>query len=202
MKETAFLAGLAVLAVAVPALAAHDKGGADRATMMKPDMSWPQMEERVKEHFAMMDANKDGAVTMDEIKTQGQAMRTQHLDEKFKMMDANGDGSISKAEFLAAHSAMREGARKKGSGHVMMDSAGKQSAMRMKMGEKMFERADANKDGKVTLAEAIAAARAHFKAMDADKNGTVTAGERMDFWKSKIKEQHGKAETAKTGKSS
>ena len=60
--------------------------------------------------------------------------------------------------------------------------------MGMKMGEHLFEKADANNDGKVTLAEALKAANARFDAMDTNKDGTVTAGERMDYMKAKMRD--------------
>ena len=60
--------------------------------------------------------------------------------------------------------------------------------MGVKMGEHIFSKADANNDGKVTLAEALKVANTRFDAMDANKDGTVTAGERMDYIKAKMKD--------------
>ena len=42
----------------------------------------------------------------------------------------------------------------------------------------MFATADANKDGKVSLQEANAAAAAHFDKADANRDGTLTPEER------------------------
>jgi Ca2+-binding EF-hand superfamily protein len=41
----------------------------------------------------------------------------------------------------------------------------------------MMSRADANKDGKVTLAEALAAGMAHFDKKDANRDGAITKDE-------------------------
>ncbi|MGN6519612.1 MAG: HvfA family oxazolone/thioamide-modified RiPP metallophore [Dokdonella sp.] len=51
-----------------------------------------------------MDSNKDGKVSMDEMK----AMKTAHLEEHFKEADTNGDGFIDKAEMDAHHAAMKK----------------------------------------------------------------------------------------------
>ena len=56
-------------------------------------------------------------------------------------------------------------------GHGMRHGGG------MPMGGMWFERADANKDGKVSLAEASAGALAMFDRADADKNGTISPEE-------------------------
>lgn len=44
-------------------------------------------------------------------------------------------------------------------------------------GGKMFEKLDANSDGKVTVAEAQAGAQARFTALDKNKDGVVTQDE-------------------------
>ena len=205
MKKAILIAGAAVLAVAIPAIAAQVAEGSGPHMMMKPDMTRAQVEAMVKEKFAMADTNKDGAVTMAEVDTARAVRHAQKVDAHFKAMDTNTDGSISRAEFNAAHERMMGkmapgdgpgmgggmGPDHKGvdhggpgmGGHGMMGHGG--PGMGMKFGPRMFERADANKDGKVTLAEANKAALAHFDEVDANKNGTVTAQERMDFWKSK-----------------
>jgi Ca2+-binding EF-hand superfamily protein len=43
----------------------------------------------------------------------------------------------------------------------------------------MFETTDANRDGRVTLQEAQAAALRHFDMMDANRDGQITREERI-----------------------
>lgn len=50
-----------------------------------------------------MDTNKDGKVSMEEMK----AMKMNNLEEHFKEADTNGDGFIDKAEMDAHHAAMK-----------------------------------------------------------------------------------------------
>lgn len=213
MKKAVLIAGAAAIAVGIPAIAAEVAGGPGHHMgnhmMMTADMTRAQVEAMVKDKFAMADTNKDGAVTMAEINAARAARHAQRMDDRFKAMDTNTDGSISRAEFDAAHermmgqmapgdgpgmgagmgAGMGPGHQGMGQGGPGMGGPGMMShggaGMGMKFGPRMFERADANKDGKVTLAEANKAALAHFDEVDANKNGTVTAQERMDFWKSK-----------------
>lgn len=196
MKRVMLITSLVVAAVGIPAIAMQVHGDSHgMMPMMKPDMTRAQMEAMVKQKFTEADANKDGAVTMDEVKGRMDAKHTERMEAHFKAMDTDGNGSISRTEFVAGHNRpghdsdmdgpderadKGHGSMKKG----MMGGHG----MGMKFGERMFGMADANKDSRVTLAEATKAALTHFDAMDGDKNGTVTSGERMDFMKAKMKE--------------
>ncbi len=194
MNKTLLIAATAILAAAVPAIAMHshgDDGG--KMPMMMPDMTRAQMEAKVKEFFAETDANKDGALTMDEAKAEMAERHMDRIEDHFKAMDSNKDGSISHDEFVAGHKAM-DGKMAMGEHGDMppppapMMHGGMDMRMGMKMGKHLFARADANNDGKVTLAEALKAANTRFDAMDANKDGTVTAGERLDYMKAKMKD--------------
>lgn len=189
MKKTILIASAAIVALAVPAIAAHHERGDGPHKMMMKDMTKADVEAKINERFAAVDANKDGAITMEEVKAAREAKRAARMDSHFKTMDADGDGAVSRGEFDAAHAARHEKmkmarADSDREGHRKMYRGG-HHGMRMKMGGMMFERADANKDGKVTLAEAKTAAMTHFDKVDADKNGTVTSQERMDYWKAR-----------------
>jgi Ca2+-binding EF-hand superfamily protein len=141
-------------------------------------MAGPQTRGDVQAHvqamFAKLDANRDGFIDKTEveaIKTQmhaRKAQRTQAGGEQrrakaFDRIDANHDGNISRDEFA---SVPRH--------HGMMMRAAMAG-----MGGKMFDRADLDKDGRVSLAEAQQAALVRFDAMDLNHDGTVTAQERQ-----------------------
>lgn len=157
----------------------------------------------VQTMFARVDANRDGFIT----KAEGEAMHGQMRDKmmKHKMarakssvapfdrLDANHDGSISRAEFDTAHAkrmARRDtngdgqpdrgmGARmgamgaRMGGGHGMGDMGG--------MGGRMFEMADTNRDGRVSMQEATDAALRHFDMADVNRDGQLTPQERMQM---------------------
>lgn len=201
MKKTLLIASGALAVLAVPAIATHHQEGAqDMKAMMASDMTRAQMEAMVKQRFAEVDANKDGVVTMDEVKARTEARRMARMDAHFKAMDGNSDDSISRDEFFAGHKA--------GAGAMAMhddddddaDDADSPQPMGghghghgmkgagMKMADRLFDTADTNNDGKITLAEATKNALARFDKMDSNKNGTVTAGERMDYIRARMKE--------------
>jgi Ca2+-binding EF-hand superfamily protein len=148
-----------------------------------------QVQAKIKEHFAKVDANKDGAITKAEadaaraaMKAEWQKKRGERRAEMFGKLDTDKNGQLSQAEFNAPRSdrAKNDGERGgKWRGH----RGGHHGGMGMgRMGGGMFERLDANKDGKVTLAEASAKRLEMFDKADANKDGTVTPEEREAAW--------------------
>lgn len=131
--------------------------------------------------FDRLDTNKDGVVTRAEAEPffasrqvdiahvgPGDSKPRRNWDALVSRHDSNKDGAISRAEFEAgrAQHAQKMAQRRPGGG---MHHAG--------LGGPMFERADANNDGRVSLAEANAAALAHFDAADTDRDGIVSPAE-------------------------
>ena len=111
----------------------------------------------------------------------------------FDRLDTNHDGNISRQEFMARKERVREervivmrdgpgGA----AGAPLPPLEGHPGMMRMHMhmagmgrlGGHLFEMADANHDGRVSLAEAQAAALAHFDKADLNHDGKITPEER------------------------
>ncbi len=192
----------AVLAVAMTSVPALAQMGGHMMAMHDAPVTRAEVEAKVKTMFASVDANHDGTVT----KAEADGAREGHMksmrDAHFASMDANKDGSISRAEFDAAHTGPEMGgiahenhqaaAKDHGGGHHKMGKGGHdRMAMRMD-GAGMFERADADKDGKVTLAEALSKPLAHFDAADTNHDGTLSAEEHMaahakmrDMWRDK-----------------
>lgn len=109
----------------------------------------------------------------------------------FDKLDTNHDGSISRQEFMAAHPElqerrvmiMREGApggAPEGPGEPGMKMRMHGMGMHaMGFGGHLFEMADSNHDGRVSLAEAEAAALAHFDRADLNHDGKITPEERQ-----------------------
>jgi Ca2+-binding EF-hand superfamily protein len=135
-------------------------------------------------------------------------MRAQRFDPSkvFDRLDTNHDGQISAAEAAAhARHARKSGeaAQARPAGFTGLyaradtnkdnvltraefDAMGQELKARMEHASvrrggtavRMFDRADADKDGRVTLAEMQQAALAQFERMDLNHDGTVTPAER------------------------
>lgn len=175
----------------------------------RPPLTRAAAEAMVREKFAKADANKDGAVTLAEVegamaagRADRQAKMAAHRAERFAALDANRDGQLSREEFAAARPGSdgprgghggREGGRAgpdgRWGGHGGMRLGGHGPGG---FGQKWFARVDANQDGRVTLAEADAAAMARFDQADANHDGTISPDERKaarqhmrEEWKAK-----------------
>ena len=149
---------------------------------------------KVAEHFAKLDTNRDGSLTKAEADAARQAFRAARVERvkerrddrrehAFERLDSNRDGAVSRAEWDAA-SAQREQrmAARDRNGDGRPDRRGFRGAgMHGSFGGQMFDMADGNKDGRVTLQEAQAAALRHFDMADSNKDGQVTREERRQM---------------------
>jgi Ca2+-binding EF-hand superfamily protein len=156
----------------------------------------------VRTMFDRLDANHDGSITKAEAeaaKAKGGewAERRMHSGgaggqmadggAMFNRLDANHDGSVSRAEFDAAHAQRQQriatrdqNADGRPDGGRMGARMGGGHGMRA-MGGRMFEMADANHDGRVTIQEATDAALRHFDTADVNRDGQLTPDERMQM---------------------
>ena len=135
----------------------------------------------VRDHFARADANRDGFVARDEIRAQRGERRARRMAMRggeqranpgamFDRLDANRDNMISREEFAAGRQ-MR--------GQRMGAMRGQRMATRGQGA--MLRRADADKDGRVSLAEAQAAALQRFDRVDLNRDGRITPDERQQM---------------------
>ncbi|WP_219892586.1 EF-hand domain-containing protein [Aquisediminimonas profunda] len=209
MTRMMLLATVFGAAIGIPALA---EGAHEMHEHMSGSMTRSSVETMVKEHFAKVDTNGDGYIDKAEADAAREKMMADMRDRHFKMMDTNGDGSISRAEFdaeskmMAMHGDMPAPPpapnapnappappppmMMHGGGMAMM--GGHDDMMRMRHGGDMFERADANKDGRVSLAEALAKPLAHFDKVDTNKDGKISPEERKAAHEKMRAEWHSK----------
>jgi hypothetical protein len=190
--------GTAPAPMAPPAPQMHMRIMSDRV------MTRSEVTEHIRKLFAKLDTNRDGFITKPELDAVHTKMMGMHGDiEKqlgehgivkgnrgamFDRLDANHDGSISRQEFVSAQPQIQEqrvmimrngpdgapGAPGEPGMKMRMHGMG----MGMGMGGHLFEMADANHDGRVSMAEAEAAALQHFDRADVNHDGKITPDER------------------------
>ena len=182
MKKLVILGAAAVALVATPVIAQLGQGRQQGATRA-------QVQAKVGAMFARVDANRDGFVT----KAEGQAFRTavrgdrradrsERREARFARLDANRDGSISRAEFMTPRRAEDRAERRENRMERRAERRERKMERRanrgLRMGARAFERMDANKDGRVSLAEATALRLQRFDRIDANRDGRITREER------------------------
>lgn len=204
-------AGLVGLA---PALAqtATPPAAAAKPVKAGKQMTRPDTVQRAQQHFARLDANRDGFITQaeaDAARVQLGERMAKRGGAMFDRLDSNRDGTITRAEVDAALAARPQKAGQQSAGRASrwdrlaarldtnkdgaitraeFDSRQSNRAQRRaqhgaKAGKAggaghLFLSADADKDGRVSLAEATAAAAARFDKADANRDGTLTREER------------------------
>lgn len=151
---------------------------------------------RVQRMFARLDTNRDGFIVKAEADAARSAMRQRMTERRaqrgprdgskmFDRLDANKDGAISRAEFDAMRQQRLARRDRDGDGRPDARRAGMRKMAGMRgmrgMGGRMFEMADANRDGRVSLQEATAAAYQRFDQVDANRDGIITREERLQF---------------------
>ncbi len=207
MKE--FLIGAAGVVVAGAALA-QTAPTTPAPTVVPQVAPMPMMHDReqtrdevvakVREHFAQLDANKDGSLTREEADAGRMAFKERFRDKlaerrdpaaAFDRLDTNKDGAISRDEFARHREERIERRMVVKEGTPMPDAHRGMRMHRMggMMGGHMFEMADANKDGRVTLQEATDSAVRHFDMADANHDGRITPDERRQMHRQMIEKR-------------
>lgn len=199
--KTRLIASATALLLAAPLLAqaTTDKPAAPHAHMgmgmgmADGPVTRAEAREKLRAMFTAADADKDGAVTSAEAEAVRTAHKSAMRDRMFAMIDADKSGQISRAEFDAHHRDMGEHHGGGDQGVAPSHAPGapaKPMDMMHGQGHDLLTGADANKDGKVTLAEAESRAMMMFDKADANKDGTVTPEERRAAWKAMKLQRH------------
>lgn len=167
------------------------KAGPPRARMMKP-IKRDKLDEPVTEMFRAADADKDGTVTIAELKSVLAAQRQEVILERFRAIDSNHDKLIDQHEFVAWQQqmgslALSGDAVNNEAGGIVPDSLpphlGKSDtdeALRLiiePLNSVVLVNANTNYDQGVSLAELLAYERQRFDAADTDKDGELSMPE-------------------------
>jgi Ca2+-binding EF-hand superfamily protein len=140
--------------------------------------------------FARLDLNHDGTITAAEVEAahnqraqaKGAQPATAHATSfagLFARADTNKDKVITRAEFDAMGQQIK----------ARMEHA---AATRGGMATRLFDTEDANKDGRISLAEMQQRALARFDRLDLNHDGTITPDERKQA-QEQFKAQHHKS---------
>lgn len=160
-----------LVAVAFPIMASAQEEGKEKGAGRRPNMQRPgagpdaggfpggpmgmlQMHPLMK----ILDTDKDGTLSASEIANASKALI---------QLDKNGDGIISPEEMRPDPSAMPGG----------LAGAGGNGQFNGAMMGQMFERSDANKDGKLTGDEIPERMRDRLNMIDKDGDGAITKAE-------------------------
>jgi len=154
----------------------------------------------VRKLFDRLDTNHDGSITKAEAEAAkgnwkvmrmhapgggaGVGGKPADRGAMFDRLDTNHDSTISRDEFARAptREERRIVIRTDNNGDGRPDGMGMRHGMGMGgFGGRMFDLADANHDGRVTLQEATDAALRHFDTADVNRDGKLTPEERMQM---------------------
>jgi Ca2+-binding EF-hand superfamily protein len=182
--KNVMLGGLALAAIAaVPAVAQMTGDAPGRHRTARP-ITRAVFLKHVEDRFSRLDANHDGFIDRTEAGAPPEAAGGPrgprgHADPgaSFDRMDANHDGSISRSEYLAYRARGPRGARGAAAGP---DGAARPRRASLGWGftGRWFDRVDADRDGRISLAEAQRAATVLFERLDTNHDGTLSPDER------------------------
>ncbi len=175
MRKALLVGGLAALTLAAAGGAALAQQSPERphARALRADtdgdqrLSQAEFLARRLDRLTVADADRDGSVTAEELRTAAQARRAGRADLRFDRLDADDDGMISKTEFDA-----RREHRAEARAERAPRRAHRGPARQARRERRMEDR------GPVVIADVRARTEAAFVRLDADHDGYVTTDER------------------------
>jgi Ca2+-binding EF-hand superfamily protein len=139
---------------------------------------------KIERMFEGTDTNQDGQLQLSEYLA--------NAEQRFIAMDLNQDGYLTKEEGKMALRDMRKNRKTR----VNRD---KGADKKNHLSSKMFERADADKDGQVQLSESLSHAEKRFAKMDQNEDGVVTKSEGEEAYQ-QVREKRNKSRKRKISK--
>ncbi|MBS1821479.1 MAG: EF-hand domain-containing protein [Acidobacteria bacterium] len=146
-----------------------------------------EVPERMQGLFNRIDANHDGRITPEEIRSStqnqsGPAGRPQHSGDATRMdpilnaLDTNHDGVISAAEIAAAPASLKT-LDKDGDGELSAEELRPKQMTPADRAKHMLDEWDTNKDGRISKAEAPDRMQQQFDVLDTNHDGYLTEDE-------------------------
>jgi Ca2+-binding EF-hand superfamily protein len=155
-------------------LMSHDGNGDGAVTRAELDAA------RASE-FARLDADRDGALTGEELRAAHQGHRG-HGPGEGPRPDANNDGTVTREEFLARPNAMFDAMDANDDGVLSSAEMAEHRSHRGRSDHRRRRgpdpvRFDSNRDGRITQAEFSTGGQMIFERLDADDDGRITQEE-------------------------
>lgn len=169
MNKTLLLGGLAALSLSVASGAAVAQQAPRHAAQSAAPMSRADFVERRVSRLTAADANRDGTVTVEEMRAARQAQHAARAAARFDRLDADKNGALSREEFSARPQRGERG------DHPRMERGGRHGGHRARGGMRGGPKGER---GPVVIAEARARAEEAFARLDTNRDGVVTADER------------------------
>lgn len=156
----------------------HDENGDGKVTL-------DEAVQTAEERFAQADTNSDGNLTLEEGKAAAEARRAeragkgeQRMKQMFERRDENGDGKLQRSEVERMPSHIFDAIDTNGDKALTADEMKTHFQAKMaQRGERHFKKMDVTGDGKVSVHEAIDAAKLRFEQIDENGDEVVTAEE-------------------------
>lgn len=184
MKKIILVTAAAAALIATPTLAQMQRGDGAGTTRA-------QVETQVRTAFARVDTNRDGFIDQAEseaVRGAARATRGEGREDRreaaFERLDANNDGAITRAEFMNRAQSGDRAERRASRTERRADRRELRQERRggggfARLAGRRFERVDANKDGRISLAEATLMRLQRFDRIDANRDGRITREERQ-----------------------
>jgi len=166
-------------------------GAQQRPREIEP-MKRGDLDEAVTAMFRQADTNRDGQVTLDEVRAIFQSRRDTIIRERFTRIDSDRSGTIDQTEFLVWQGRMGTVASVEGAGQPLGDGP-VEEALRPDLGDDMEDRmlarlieplsattivaANTDYDGGISLEEWLAFQRKRFDGADTDADAKLTMDE-------------------------
>lgn len=167
-------------------------GGPGRVLREPAPLEREAFDKAVTALFAAGDRDRDGSLTLSELRATLDSRREAAITERFRRVDRDDSGAIDLAEFTAwqqqlGSAAMSDAAASGQSGTLVpeviapdLGNGDKAFALRqliVPLNSTMLVEANADHDGGVTLAEMLAYQGQRFEAADTDGSGEVSPAE-------------------------